>query len=207
MLSSIHPLGERARGNRFGHTATAFVLGSLLGGIAIGALVGGFGWVSGQAYQATFGSPINQSVALGLVALSGIVALIFEMSGKAIPSLRRQVNEDWLSEFRGWVYGMGFGIQLGAGVATYITSAAILVWLAAMFITSSLAASVAIGAVFGLVRGLSITTAQSINSPESLVNFHRFLHRSAPRVQLLGTVSLVLITATAGAMFLEGVTL
>ncbi len=205
MLSSIHPLGERARGNRFGHTAAAFVLGSLLGGLAIGLLIGGLGWLTGQAYQVTFDSPINQSAALALVALSGIVALGFEMSGKAIPSLRRQVNEDWLSEFRGWVYGMGFGFQLGAGVATYITSAAILVWLAAMFTTGSLAASVAVGGIFGLVRGLSITTAGSINSPEGLVRFHRFLHRSAPRVQLLGTVSLVLITATAGAMFLEGV--
>lgn len=206
MLSSIHPLGERARGNRFRHTAASFVLGSLLGGSGIGLAVGSFGWLMSQVYEAAAGSPINQSVALLIVALSGIVALGFEMTGRTIPSLGRQVNEDWLAEFRGWVYGLGFGLQLGAGVATYITSAAILVWLAAMFISGSIFASASIGATFGLVRGLSIIAARSIDSPDRLVSFHRFLHRSAPRVQLLGTVSLVLITFTAGVMFLGNLT-
>ena len=38
MLSSIHPLGERGKGNRFGLTAGAFVVGSVLGGASTGAV-------------------------------------------------------------------------------------------------------------------------------------------------------------------------
>ena len=40
MLSSIHPLGERGKGNRFGLTATAFVVGATLGGATTGAARG-----------------------------------------------------------------------------------------------------------------------------------------------------------------------
>ena len=43
---------------------------------------------------------------------------------QAAPGPRRQVNERWLDEYRGWVYGLGFGAQLGLGVTTVITSAA-----------------------------------------------------------------------------------
>ena len=41
------------------------------------------------------------------------------------PFLRRQVNEDWLSNYRSWVYGGGFGWQIGFGVATYVMTAAV----------------------------------------------------------------------------------
>jgi len=32
----------------------------------------------------------------------------------------RQVNDEWLARFRPWVYGAGFGWQIGVGFATYI---------------------------------------------------------------------------------------
>ena len=38
MLSSISPLGERARNSRWWLTTTAYLLGSLAGGIAMGGL-------------------------------------------------------------------------------------------------------------------------------------------------------------------------
>ena len=41
------------------------------------------------------------------------------------PFLRRQVNEDWLTNYRPWVYGGGFGWQIGAGVTTYVMTAAV----------------------------------------------------------------------------------
>ena len=37
----------------------------------------------------------------------------------------RQVNERWLDAYRPWVYGAGFGFQIGTGLATYITTAAV----------------------------------------------------------------------------------
>lgn len=204
MLSSIHPLGERARGNRFNHTATAFIFGSLAGGGLIGLTLGASGWVANRFAHLVFDASLEPALGLLAVALAGVVALVFELSGKRVPSVRRQVNEDWLAEFRGWVYGIGFGLQLGAGVATYITSTAVLVWLVSMFVAGlvhgSVVGSVAIGSTFGLVRGLSILTTRSIQSPDQLVRFHRVLHRSTPHVQRLGTVSLVFLTVTAGVL-------
>ena len=43
MLTSITPLGERSRDNRYAVTLTAYVLGCLLSGAAIGLLLGAVG--------------------------------------------------------------------------------------------------------------------------------------------------------------------
>ena len=42
-----------------------------------------------------------------------------------LPIHRRQVNERWLDQYRPWVYGAGFGWQIGTGLSTYITTAAV----------------------------------------------------------------------------------
>ena len=62
-------------------------------------------------------------VALVVVA----VALGVDVSPlrRRLPTTRRQVNEDWMGRYRGWVYGVAFGAQLGTGVATIVTSAAV----------------------------------------------------------------------------------
>ena len=43
MLTSISPLGERARGNRWWQTVWWLVLGAVLGGAALGAALGALG--------------------------------------------------------------------------------------------------------------------------------------------------------------------
>lgn len=197
MLSSIHPLGERGRRNRFAKTAGAFVLGSVIGGALIGGIAGLAGWAGSSVVLAATGEPIPPRLSLLMVALAGAIAVGFDLSGRSLPSVHRQVNEDWLTEFRGWVYGFGFGVQLGAGITTYITSAAVLVWLVAMLVTGSVITSVLIGSVFGLVRGLSILAARSIESPDQLVTFHRSLHRSAANVRRVSSVALVILTTGA----------
>ena len=111
MLASINPLGERARRTRWGRTAVWYTLGSIAGGLAIGAASGGIGVVLRD-----LASPTQEVV--GLVALVACVAgLVADLGvgGVRLPSWRRQVNEDWLAHYRGWVYGTGFGFQLGAG--------------------------------------------------------------------------------------------
>ena len=47
------------------------------------------------------------------------------MGGHRPPFLHRQVDDDWLSAYRPWVYGVGFGWQIGAGVTTYTMTAAV----------------------------------------------------------------------------------
>lgn len=178
MLSSIHPLGEAGRQNRYSVTAAAFVIGSTVGGIGTGAMSGvvGVGLTRALAAGASqwwldFGGPVL------VVAVGGWTAA-HRVVGRSLPSLPRQVNENWLNEFRGWVYGVGFGLQLGCGVATYIRSVAVFVWVAAMIAAADFGRAVCLGAVFGLVRGASLFRNRSVTSPEALVAFHRRLHRA-----------------------------
>lgn len=195
MLSSIHPLGERGKGNRFGLTAGAFVIGALLGGLATGAVVG----VVGLGVRAVVGSTLAPATVV-LVALAGAA---FEQTGRALPSVPRQVDEDWLHEYRGWVYGAGFGFQLGAAMLTFITTAAVYVALAASLLVGHVGASVSIMGTFGLARGLSIVPARRIDDPERLVSFHRRLQATAPLVRRASTSALV-VAGLAGGVALLG---
>jgi len=43
MLGSITPLGERGRGSRWGVTVSAYLMGSAVGGAALGAMLGWIG--------------------------------------------------------------------------------------------------------------------------------------------------------------------
>ena len=47
------------------------------------------------------------------------------IAGFRLPVHHRQVNERWLDGLRPWVYGAGFGWQIGTGVVTYIKTAAV----------------------------------------------------------------------------------
>lgn len=206
MLSSIHPLGEAGRGNNYRVTASAFVVGSTVGGAATGLLFGGLGVVVVELLTASSGLLLGQwspstttvsSVALwsraAVLAVAVLFAALVRVSGMPLPGLARQVNENWLNEFRGWVYGAGFGVQLGAGVTTYVRSAAVPVWLASMVVIGSLGGwfvvvAIAVGATFGVVRGLSILTTRHIRSPEQLLAFHRRLHHSTVAVPITAGV-------------------
>src|SRR3954453_19341957 len=105
MLTSISPLGERARGNRWAGTAAVYVVASTLGGVAIGALLGAVG----SLFE------VSLLVAAAVCALAAVADLVHRL-----PTIHRQVDEDWLSRYRGWVYGAGYGAQLGVGVATIV---------------------------------------------------------------------------------------
>jgi hypothetical protein len=65
------------------------------------------------------------------------------------PGPRRQVDERWLDRYRGWVYGLGYGAQLGVGVTTVIVSSAVYVVPVAAFLSARPSTGGAIGAVAG----------------------------------------------------------
>jgi hypothetical protein len=84
---------------------------------------------------------------LVVVALAVIAALFVDVGsfGLRVPTVRRQVDEGWRAGYRGWVWGFGYGIQLGAGVVTVVTTSTVYVtWLAA-----ALSGSAVAGAVIG----------------------------------------------------------
>ena len=108
MLGSITPLGERGRRSRYWLTITAFVAGSTVSGAAAGLLAG----LAGAALDL---GGLSSHVRLPAIAIAVALGLAFDLrlGGLRLPSPRRQVNEDWLTAYRGWVYGVGFGAQLG----------------------------------------------------------------------------------------------
>jgi hypothetical protein len=153
MLTSISPLGERARGNRWALTVTAYLVGSTLGGVTIGGLLG----LAGSPWHVT------GFAAAGVC----VVAAALDLIGRR-PTLHRQVDEDWLSRYRGWVYGGGYGFQLGLGVVTIITSASTYAMLALCLLSSSVLAGALIGGAFGLVRALPLLGLRDASTPAQL---------------------------------------
>jgi hypothetical protein len=190
MLSSIHPLGERAKNNSFALTAASFVFGSLVGGLLVGAVA--------AAGAALIGLVLNPTAAAVVFAALAVVAAVAEWRGVRLPSWRRQVSEDWLTTYRGWVYGAGFGLQLGAGVLTIVTSAAVPLALAAALLTGNPAAAMLICAAFGLARGLSILVVARVETSDDLFRFHRRLQSTAGPVRTVAG-SVLAITGVAVA--------
>ena len=141
MLTSITPLGERGRGNRYAVTLTAYVVGCLLGGATTGVVLG------------AVGSLLPTLPVLVLAGIACLAAALADVAGW-LPIGRRQVDEDWLTRYRGWVYGLGFGYQLGLGVVTIVTSAATVAALALALLTQSWAGGLLVGLVFGGARAV-----------------------------------------------------
>lgn len=193
MLSSIHPLGERARAHRWGATVAFHVAGAIAGGALAGAALGALG----HALVALGLDRGPLLVVLGVVALG---AVIIDATGW--PSWlwrpRRQVDENWLVAYRGWVYGVGYGFQLGLGVATIVTAATVYALGVFVVAVASIATGAVVGAAFGAGRGLSLLAGRSITSPDRLVAFHRRL-QARGRWGSAAAVSGDALLAAAGA--------
>jgi hypothetical protein len=168
MLSQITPLSERGRNQHFSVTAGWFVVGSVLGGASLG-LVAALGAAAASA------ADVSSDTALAILAVLALVAAAVDAGvfGFRPPFFRRQVNEDWLPRYRGWLYGVGFGWQVGVGVATYIMTAAVFLVVAIGALTASPAAAFAIAVLFGLVRGLTVFLTAKVHTPAQLASFHR----------------------------------
>ena len=163
MLSSITPLGERGRRRRWGTTVTAHVVAATLGGAAVGALAGSIGWLLLRDVS------WDGRLAFLVVLLAGGLALDW---AQRVPGPRRQVDESWLDRYRGWVYGVGFGSQLGTGVATIVTTSAVYVTLLAACLAPSVTWALLIGTAFGALRGAPTLLTARIHSPTQLARFH-----------------------------------
>jgi hypothetical protein len=196
MLSSIHPLGERVRGNRFGVTSTAFVLASTAAGAALGLALGALG-----SLLSTVSGEVWWSAAPWLLAAGALLALAADTRVLGLRPLgpHRQVDEDWLEVYRGWLYGAGYGAQLGVGFATIITTAAVhLTFLAALLVASPVGGGF-VGGVFGLARGATLLAARRVDTPERLRALHRRMQALSPAAStaVLGGEVIVFVGALA----------
>ncbi|CAN5779568.1 hypothetical protein BH10ACT1_BH10ACT1_09400 [soil metagenome] len=192
MLSSITPMTEAGRGNRFGVTAGWFVLGGALGGLSLGLIA-----AAGAAGLAAVDP--STSVLLGAGALIAAVTASIDLGlfGVELPIFKRQVNDAWLRQYRSWAYGAGFGWQIGFGVATYIMTAGVFLTIALAVLSASPLLAVVIGVTFGLVRGSAVFIGRSATTPAALGRVHERLDAAGPAAR----------TAAAGIQVVAAVVL
>ncbi len=177
MLATVTPLAERGRGHRYRSTASWFVAGGLAGGATLGLLMAALAL---GLHAAALSAPV-------LAATAGVLALLAAASdtrlgGFHLPFHSRQVNERWLDQFRPWVYGAGFGWQIGVGLVTYIKTAAIYLMIALAALTGSPGTALAVGALFGLTRGMAVLLGRGITDTITLAAFHRRFTAAGPVV-------------------------
>ncbi len=195
MLASITPLGERGRQSLWGVTIVFFIVGATACGAAAGALLGFAG-------QLLIGTQGGSHVRLTALAVALVAAVVIELAPLPRPGPRRQVDVRWLDRYRGWVYGLGYGAQLGLGVTTIVSSMGLYAALAAAFLTGRPAAGALVMGTFGAIRGLTPLAAAGVRDPAALLRLHSRLDAARRRVQggtLAGLGVLMVVSILAGA--------
>jgi hypothetical protein len=202
MLGSMTPLGERARDASWVRSVTYLTVGSGLGGAVLGFLLGAAGALI----------PLSERFAATALVVFTIASAFLDMHVLPIrvPTIRRQVDDLWLQKYRSWVYGLGFGFQLGAGIVTVVVTWSIYVTFAASLMSGSPYLGALIGLVFGVVRALPILTVARIRESQQLFQLRARLDRTAtlsrrltPLMEAavggLGAFALVMLPLTGGS--------
>jgi hypothetical protein len=137
-----------------------------------------------------------------IVASSAVVVAASDarVVGFALPTHRRQVNERWLDQYRPWVYGGGFGWQIGTGLATYITTAAVYLLVVVAAVGGNPMLALVGGALFGLTRGLAVLLTRHVRTADDLRRVHAAVQHAGPALHdaLLG-LEVAVATAAAGS--------
>jgi len=152
------------------------------------------------------GVTLVQSVVAGVAIGSTLmVAALLEFARVPVPSSHRQVNERWIGAYRSWVYGGGFGLQLGTGFLTHVVTWAVPAVFLAELLLANPGTGALVGAAFGGGRWLLLGAAGWIDRPSRLSRFTATLARwAAPAswavpVVLLGLGSTVMLLGWGGA--------
>ena len=195
MLSSISPVGEAARQQRWSLTVAAYVVGSAGAGTGTGALLGLLG---SAGWGLVGGMPSDGSVLLVVAGLA-LAGLVLDAT-TGVPSVHRQVDERWLTTYRGWVYGIGFGAQLGAGVVTIVPASIVWVMWATALVSGSPLAGALMGLVFGLVRSLPLVAAGRVRTVAALRRTLAAVDRARKRASLVTRLGQLVVAVVAVAI-------
>ena len=102
--------------------------------------------------------------------------------------------------YRGWVFGLGFGVQLGAGVVTIVTVSAVYATILAEFLSRSVATGAGIGLTFGVARAVTLLPAAGVRSPGALARVGRWLWDHEARSRRLAHAAEAVVGGLAVAM-------
>jgi MFS family permease len=197
MLSSITPVAEQGRGHRFGSTARWFVAGAVVGGAMLGGVMAAL--AEAVRWLALPGAAV---VGVALVVAAATALSDSGVAGRRLPFHRRQVNERWLDQYRSWVYGAGFGWQIGSGLATYIVTAGVYLMIVLGALSGDPWAALGLGTLFGLVRGLAVFASRNVHDPISLRSLHLRLARLEPVSVAVTVATQVAAAVVAGGWIL-----
>ncbi len=196
MLSTITPVTERGRNRSYWATVPWYLIGALAGGLTLGGVAALIAIPVGMA-------DLAPEVALAIAGLFTVVSVFSDLGvgGFQLPRHGRQVDRFWLDNYRAWVYGTGFGWQIGVGLATYIVTTAVYVTVLIAILSGSPAQAILLGVVFGTVRGLAIFLGSGATSIENLHSLHRRLTDLEPasRLVMFGVQAAVATVALAAA--------
>jgi sulfite exporter TauE/SafE len=144
---------------------------------------------------------LSRATLLVVTGLAAVAAGILDLT-TPVPGPKRQVNENWIGQYRGWVYGGAFGAQLGTGFATYVVTWLVFATLVAELLTASPWAGALVGGVFGMGRSLALLAAGQVDRPSRLTSFHRTMARIGPPARVAAAYMAVAvgIVATFGAV-------
>jgi hypothetical protein len=186
MLTSISPLGERARASRWWLTTTAYVVSSVVGGLALGLLAALLGSLLPESWR-------SSPVAYVVVAVALVVGLLLDLgvAGRRLPTWRRQVDQAWLGRYRGWVVGVGFGAQLGFGLVTIVTSATTYAVVLLCLLSGDPTVGLLVGGTFGLVRALPSAFMGRVVTREQLWRVLSGVERGARAADVVARLALV----------------
>ncbi len=196
MLSSITPLSEVGRGHRYWATVSWFLVGSILGGLTLGVL-------AALGALAVAGLGLSASASAGVVLVAGLVTLASDLGlgGFRLPANPRQVERTWLDRYRPWIYGLGFGWQLGVGVATYVMSASVYLMVVVAAATGEPWLALAVVTLFGLLRGLAVLPAANVRTPADLGRLHRRIERFRPTSRVVALAGQIgVLTVAVGVL-------
>jgi hypothetical protein len=155
-----------------------FIAGAVLGGLTLGGVSAGFASIINA-------TGLGHRAALAIAAVASFAAALVDarVLGFGPPFIRRQVNEDWLSKYRPWVYGGGFGWQIGVGVTTYVMTAAVPLTIVFAALSARPWVALTIGVLFGLARGLTVLLSAPLRTQSDLYAFHRRFTAAGERVR------------------------
>jgi hypothetical protein len=192
MIGTIGPMvnGERGVGRRA--AAHWFHLGgAVLGGASAGAVIG---WVG----SALISPEVAARLTLGFAGLYAFHELgIIRMP---TPERHRQVPVAWRTTLPVRVTAAVYGLMLGAGFLTHITTTTTYVmWIAAVASGEPLW-SVVVGATYGAARGLPpfILASLSKRRPASVAIYDRVIRGDGRRVHLSNGLLLAVVVGLVG---------
>jgi hypothetical protein len=197
MWSTVTPLAESGRGHRFWVTACWFITGAVAGGATLGI-------ATALLAMGVHALDLDASTALLVAAVVGAVGAASDvrLGGFHLPYHRRQVDETWLQGYRAWVYGLGYGWQLGVAFATYIMTSAVYLMVVLAALTGDPLVAAGITVLFGLGRGLALLPAGRIKSPEALFAFHRRVDALEPLTRRVAVgAQLAVVVVACGASY------